>query len=784
MYPRKQIQGRLVLFVLMLLVSAADVAAQSGSIQGIVRDAGSDDLLGGVNVGIVGTTVGAATGPDGRFTMTDVPAGEHTLRVSLIGYAPVEQAIQVRAGETTVLSAELSEEAVELGSISVTGRRSRFVAETITTASKIGGSPMETPYSVSVITQDQLEVQAVDNLAEALRYTPGTQGERWGLEPRFTWVSIRGFDVSETGLYRDGLQLRNPSFAVGYNMEPYGAERIEVLRGPASVLYGAGNPGGIVSLITKQPTIVPLRELEVQAGIYGRYEGRFDVSGPLDEANAFSYRLTGLYRNSDTQVDFVGNDRLFLAPAFSWRPGKGTTWTLLGHYQRDETMASQALPAAGILEKSAAGKIPVSRFTGEPDVDQYDRTEYTVSSLFEHRFGERVAVQQKMRYYSSDLDDVTVYATGLQEDGRTLSRAVYGSYGRVDGVVMDQHARGTFALGAADVTLLGGVDVQRIRATSNQTWGAAPGLDIFDPSYGQEVVEPPVFADFETQQQQVGLYAQSQIDVAERLIISLNGRHDWAHAETEDFLQEATSEQDDAAFTGRAGLIYESALGLAPYASYATSFLPAIGVNADGDPFEPERGRQVEVGLKYQPPGVNSFVTAAYYNLTRDNFLQYDPSTWLQVQTGQVRSRGVEVEGTASLWMGLDVIAGLTQQNVEITESAVAAEVGEQPSQVPERTASLWASYTFPQAALRGVGLGAGVRHLGATYGDVPNTLEAPSATLADATIYYERNGLRFAVNVQNVFDEEYVAAAFMRTTPLVTFGPARQITGSIRYNW
>ena len=241
------------------------------------------------------------------------------------------------------------------------------------------------------------------------------------------------------------------------------------------------------------------------------------------------------------------------------------------------------------------------------------------------------------------------------------------------------------------------------------------------------------------------------------------------------------TEQDDRAFTGRAGVVYLSPLGVAPYASYAESFLPQVGLDADGQPFLPERGRQVEVGVKVQPSGVNGLVTVALFDLRRDDFLQFDPNTFLQVQTGQVRSRGVEVEAVTSLLSGLDVTAGFTALDVEITESTTAAEVGERPTQIPDRTASLWADYSVPRGPLAGLGLGLGVRHVGATWGDVPNTIETAATTLADAAVYYDLGRLRLSANVQNVFDDAYVASAFARSSTLVTFGAGRQVSVGLR---
>ena len=756
--------------------------AQTGTLAGRVVDAETQQPLPGATVVLSGTTTGTSTSPGGTFTLAEVPVDTHTIRVSLVGYEAVWRTVEVYEGERVVLDVALSQQTESLGAISVVSRRGGFVPSSLSSASKIGAAPLETPQSVSVITQDQLEVQDATTLAEALRYTPGIQGEAWGFEPRFTWLKIRGFDATQTGLYRDGLQLRNVNYAVGYNVEPYGMERIEVLRGPASVLYGAGSPGGVVAFSSKRPTQVAQREAAVEGGSFGRLQAQADVAGPIDSDGQFSYRLTGLVRNSDTQVEYVENDRLFLAPALSWRPGANTVWTVLGHLQNDDTGASQALPIEGTLEDNPLGAVPTEFYTGDPDTDRYDRNEWSASSLFEHRVGETWTLRQNTRTYSSDLDDVTVYATGLMDDGRTLTRSIFGTFGSLDGLALDNSVRAEVQAGTVEATVLAGLDVQLLDVGLQQTYGGAPSLDLYEPDYDQTVEEAPVFAHSETEQSQTGAYLQGQFDIAQRLILSLNGRYDWARTTTTNLLADgAVTEQDDAAFTGRAGLIVKLPYGVAPYASYAESFLPQIGLGADGQPFSPERGRQVEAGVKVLPPFWNGFFTVALFDLRREDFLQYDPNTFLQVQTGEVRSRGIELEGVASLVNGLDVTAGFTALDVEITESSNVAELGNRPTQIPSVTASLWADYSLGAGPLAGLGLGGGVRHIGSSYGDAANTIEAPAVTLADAAVYYDWDRLRLALNVQNVFDDAYIASAFARNSTLVTFGAGRQVSVGLR---
>ncbi|MGH8503091.1 MAG: TonB-dependent siderophore receptor [Gammaproteobacteria bacterium] len=661
-----------------------------------------------------------------------------------------------------------------------------YAVERSASGTKTDTPLIETPQSISVITRDRIEAQNADDLGEVLRYTPGVQGEPFGFEPRLTFLRIRGLDATTTGLYRDGLQLRNPNFVAGYNLEPDGAERIEVPRGPASVLYGASNAGGLVNYISKRPTAEPFREIGLELGSFDQIEGKFDLSGPVDEEGAFSYRLTGLARDSDTQVDFIRNDRLFLAPAFTWRPSNDTSLTFLGQFQQDDTRNSQAIPAAGSLLPNPNGEIPVETFTGEPGVDRYDRTEYSAGYLFEHRASDALSFRQNARYYTVDLDDVSVFNDAFGQDLRTVGRSLFENFGELDGVAVDNQAQLEFASGPLDHSLLVGADYQHIEAASVQNFGAAPPIDIFNPVYGAPFAAPATpFTNSDQTQDQIGLYAQDQIRLQDRWVFQLGGRYDWADDEVQNRLDDTETEQSDNEFSGRAGVVYLSDVGLAPYFSYAESFLPVAGAAPDGTPFEPETGRQYEVGVKYQPRGVNRFVTVALFDLTRNNFTTTDPATFEDFQTGETRSRGIELEGVASFDFGLDLIATSTFMDVEVEASADPAEIGKRPTQVAEQLTSVWADYAIPLPGLSGLHVGAGVRYLGSSFGDAANAFKIPSETLFDAGLRHDWDNIQLKVHVQNILDEEHIASGFVRGDDnFITFGTARAVTGSIAYRW
>ncbi|MBK9999205.1 MAG: TonB-dependent receptor plug domain-containing protein [Nitrospira sp.] len=366
-----------------------------------------------------------------------------------------------------------------------------YVAEDTKTATKTDIPLIETPQSISVITRARMQAQEVNSIGEALRYTPGVRGEPFGFDSRLTWLQFRGFDNTTNGLFKDGLQLRNPAFGISYNLEPYGAEQLDVLRGPASFLYGQGSPGGLLNYVSKRPTLQSLHEVQFLAGSFGRYEGRFDFGGRINDSDTFSFRMTGLIRESGTQIDNVPNDRVYIAPALTWRMASTTSLTFFATYQKDRAGAFQWLPADGTLGFNPNGFVQPHRFTGQPSVDRYNRTEHSVGYEFHHQLSENWKFLQKMRYNSNETDNVSTYVLGLEPDRRTAIRDQWSSYGKLTAIALDNQISGRLSTGPMQHPVLAGLDFQRISVRYNQNFAEASMLDIFNRyDYGPLCVVP------------------------------------------------------------------------------------------------------------------------------------------------------------------------------------------------------------------------------------------------------------------------------------------------------
>lgn len=681
-------------------------------------------------------------------------------------------------------AATSSGQPVQLAPVIATGAPAAPAAQT---ATKIAAPLAEIPQSITLISRDALDEQNVQSLNQALRFVPGVQSEQFGLDNVFDFFAIRGFRADDTGVFRDGLLLFSPASGfAAFRLEPYGVERIEVLRGPASVLYGSANPGGLVNYVSKQPPATAQREVQLEVGSFDWKQIKADIGGPLGAVDGVQYRLTGLYRDSGTQVDFEQNNRVFIAPSLSWQIGPDTRLTVLGQYQNDDAGHLQFLPVAGTVQPNPNGRISTHRNDGEPGYNGFDREQWSAGWIAEHRFNEVWSVRQQFRYDHLDTAFRDVFGLGLDpadDSQRTLLRASFSSADSARAAVVDSNLTGRFGSGRLRHTVLAGVDYQHIDYAGNQGFGEAPSLDLYDPSYGAAIGTPALFVDTRTRRSQIGLYVQEQAKLDERWLLLLGGRQDWVSNRVRDRLADSRSEQDDSKRSGRVGVSYRFDLGVVPYANYATSFLPVIGSDSAGRSYRPETGRQWETGAKLELPALRSLLTLAGFHIERQNVLTPSPDPedpFGRVQTGAVRSQGVEFGAEARPLPGLHLTAAYTWQDVEVTRSN-AGNRGLRPVSTPEHLASLHGRYTVSAGALAGLGLSAAVRHQGSTPGDELNTLKVAAYTLFDAGIDYGWQGLRFGVYAQNLGNNTHVAACQAGSC---FYGVDRTVTGTVAYRW
>ncbi|UCP00325.1 TonB-dependent siderophore receptor [Metapseudomonas lalkuanensis] len=703
----------------------------------------------------------------------------------------------VQNGADSYSLAPVADEVMNLPDVNIDGSRNYetawgpttgMVATRTAAGTRTDTAINEIPRSISVITREQLDSRPTLNLNDSLRYTAGVMSSGYGSDSRADWLKVRGFVPTQ---FLDGLPLPVGSFA-NPKIEPWNLERIAVLRGPASSVYGQTPPGGLLDMVSRRPREEQANEVELQAGSNEHKQINFDSTGKIDDEGQFLYRVSGTVRDSNTPIDHIPDKRYNIAPSLTWNINEDTRLTFLSQYTRDDTgITGQFLPLQGTKIDSPFGDISHHKNLGEPDWDFYDRTYYALGYSFEHRFNDVWQFRQNLRYTKSDLEFQAVNVATFN------SIDANGNVNRESGIVdedisqfaVDNNFQADFSTGELDHTLLLGLDHQRANTNYRWLYGmGVPPINVNNPIYGADMSGVTYFTmqDFNQKTYQTGLYIQDQIAL-DNWRLTLGGREDWVHTGTEFFNKnDATNTQRDAAFSGNVGLSYLFDNGITPYFSYAESFQPAMGANVDSTvSFEPTEGRQYEVGIKYQPPGTDAMLTAAVYDLNQTNVSVTEGSVTRQI--GELEIRGLELEAIADVTENLKLVASYSYTDSEIQKGP---DKGNRMAQVPRNQATAWADYTWHSGALDGFGVAAGVRYVGDSYGNTANTWlgHTGSYTVYDASVHYDLGrldsslrGVSVAVDAKNVFNKEYLSTC---DGYWCYYGDERTVVGSVNYKF
>ncbi|MCO1342700.1 TonB-dependent siderophore receptor [Burkholderia multivorans] len=671
------------------------------------------------------------------------------------------------------------------GTVGLVAKRSRTGTKTDTPIEEI-------PQTINVVTAQQIEMTGATDVNTALRYVPGFSS--YGSDNRSDWyAALRGFTPTA---YVNGLQVPNTLNLASWRVDPYMIDSITVLRGPTSVLYGAGDPGAIVDVKTKLADGERVREAGVEIGNYARKQFMIDVGDKLDPDGKYAYRFVGVARDGNAVTGPNNDQRVALAPSFRWRPNADTSLTLSATYLQDwGDISSNFVPAAGTVLPNPNGQITKDIYEGDGNFNYYRKKQWSLGYQFEHNLNSMWTFRQNTRWMHLSLDNGSVWGAGFADETLTEINRWAGvfqmNYSRFD---IDNNLEGRFATGPLQHTLLLGFQYNRQTATDSEWLAAAPTLNLYNPVYTP--VTTAVFSNPDTTYRTntyttmntFGLYAQDQIKW-NRWTLTLGGREDWVNMRMDDRAAGTQSKADVSAFTGRVGLTYQAGYGLSPYISYSTSFNPIIGVSLlDGGVPKPTRGRQIEAGLRWQPPGKNLMLNAAIYQINQTNGVTpalptQDPSRTKSVQTGEVRARGIELSATGKVTPNLSLIASYAYQDVKVVQ-ANDATLNNWPVDIPRprQMASLWADWTWHTGPLAGFGLGGGVRYQSASAGAADNSLTVSSYTLIDAAVHYDVRNWRFAVNATNLFNRHYISGC--QSTSVCMFGNDRTVIATAKYNW
>lgn len=728
---------------------------------------GQYDAAGALRAALRGTGLQLEQSSAGTYTLVAVPEGTLALP------------------ETSVIGVENFE--------SAWGPVEGYTATRTAAGTKTDTALVEAPRSISVATRQQMDDRSVHSLDDAVRYMPGITASSYGSDTRADWLRVRGFEPTQ---FLDGLPLPKGVYA-NPKQETWNLDRLALLRGPASSVYGQTPPGGLLDMVSRRPSAEASSAVQLQYGSDNHRQINFASTGKIDDAGQFLYGLSGVVRDSGTQVDHIDNKRYNIAPSLTWNIDDDTRFTLLSQFTRDDTgITSQFLPIQGTKIKSPLGDISHHKNLGDPDWEYYDRTYYALGYAFEHRLNDVWQFKQNLRYTKSDLSfqalTVGAYEFNPVDAEGNVGRTSTSVDEDISQFAVDNNLQADFSTGDVRHTLLLGLDHQRNNSNFLSIYGDGLKTNVNNPIYGQPIVRPDrsaAYLDYNQKINQTGLYVQDQMAL-DQWRLTLGGREDWVHTATRFNKTDATNTDREKHFSGNAAISYVFDSGFVPYLSYAESFQTTAGADASATgSLKPTEGKQWELGVKFQPPGSKTLLTAAVYDLTQKNVAVTTTvgNTPITSQTGEVKVKGLELEATSDLTENLKVIAAYTLAKSEVQKGDFK---GNRLQLMPNQQASLWTDYTWHSGVLDGFGIGFGARYTGNTYGDQANTWlgKADAYTVFDASAHYDLGrldetlkGASLALNATNLFDKDYLSTCDSYNC---YYGDQRSVVASATYKW
>lgn len=691
-----------------------------------------------------------------------------------------------------------------------TGRVKGLVATRSMLATKSDIPLIKTPQSVSVITRDQMDLQNAQSVSQALRYTSGVLTEYRGDSNRSDEIIIRGFGYAPR--YLDGLNYSGTLNSRTVALNPWLLERVEVIKGPSSALYGQSSAGGLIGMTSKRPTSETIRHVQVRGGNQRLREAAFDFGGAISDNLLF--RLNGIGHERDTQTKFVREKSVAFAPALTWMPNENTTFTLLNSYQKDpDANERNFLPKRGTVDKSH-GKISYNFAVSDPNYFDSWREQYSTGYALEHDFNENLTFRQNLRYTkNTQRFKYMVYTFDDDNSPTSIYRRPQTEHVHNNELTVDNRLESLFDTGSVTHNATVGFDYKRNR-DDYQLNRASNGyiIDWKHPHYHITVPNPddPLkpFEDKLQKLSQLGIYLQDQLEINQWNIL-LSGRYDHSKVnikkryDSGDLKNERLSVNDNA-FTTRIGLLYAFENGLSPYINYSTSFEPNADTDEKGNAFKPSKAKEVEAGVKYQMPNSKTLLTAAMYQLDERDEVTYDYTIFHKRQVGKIRSKGIELEAHSEITKNIDLIATYSYGNSKYTKTSITTLKDKPVERNPSHQASLWADYKFTYGPFDGLSSGFGVRYIGTTnaydvltvtdaagnkqYG-MRKQFEVPAYTIYDWTLRYDFSakapslkGLSLQVNANNLFNKHYVSACGTDTSCF--YGVERQVSAALNYDW
>ena len=726
-----------------------------------------------------------------------IEVDESSLRLTIAGATQTPSAEIISSGSNSVVLNIVSTSTVqtevdeEIEIIATDRSQDNYYVPNASTATRTDTPLRDLPQSVQIIPQQVIEDRQAISIEEIATNSSGVtfSGNNFG---RGTDLAIRGFNRS--AILRDGFRVYNRA-AQGIP-EIANLERVEIIKGPASVVFGESEPGGLINLVSKQPLSEPFYNLQLQLGNDNFVRLPVDLSGPITQDANLNYRFNALYQYEDSFRDFDnGFERFFIAPTLAWQIGDRTDLS----FNLEYTNETRPVDSGTAAIDGEVADIPRERVLNNPS-DNAEREFINTGYTFEHRFNEDWKIRNAFRYISNnyDVDDDTLAVPFLIDENTGIVTRTFVQEERAeDSFTLYTNVEGNFATGKIQHNLLFGIDLNHSQTDLSTRFDPFPlnssnpnlaFIDIFNPDYDAFVSPDPEAIDFfnndDVTNDRLGIYLQDQIDLLDNLILLAGLRYDTFDQTTTNNLNDTEVSQDSDAVSPRIGIVYQPIEAISLYSNYSQSFNPQpflYNRSADGTLLEPESGEGFEVGVKGEIVPNRLAATVAYFNITKENVATEDRfNPFAAVVVEEQQSQGMELDIAGEIQPGWTSIASYAYIGSEITEDNNADFIGSRFPNIPENSASLWTTYEIQQGDLEGLGLGVGFNYVGERQGGLPNSFLVDSYFLTNAALFYNRPNWQLRLNFDNLFDVDYIKAADTSSARNIYVGRPFVVRGSI----
>ncbi len=667
-----------------------------------------------------------------------------------------------------------------------------------TTATKTDTPIMETPLSIQIVPQQVLQDQKANTLDQALKNVSGIKSSNNSRLDESMY--LRGFRSNV--VFRDGFRIED-SFANGLQ-NLTNIDSVEVFKGPAAILYGRVEPGGIVNLVTKKPLDTPYYSAEQQIGSWDSYLTNLDATGPINADKTLLYRINVSLDKSKFWRDGVMNERQFIAPTLQWRPSARTQVTLEAQYNHNPLTYDSPIVPYDDTNKQFI-RLPRTQNLTVHDQNPAVNDLSLLGVNWSHQINDDWLIKHQIVQHKVNGSYGGYYGVwGFEQVGPTswtADRHRTSLEGTDTITSTDLNLTGHFDTAGLKHTLLLGADYYVRDMAYRYGYSSFPPslgsvTDAFNPTTPTGVpLDPSTFSGVNNSTEQYGVYVQDQIKLPHdiQVLVGLRDQKVTHTGSIRDATDTVTPDatQDDHASTPRVGILWQPQNGFSLYGNYAENFGANNGRDAAGNILPAESAKQKEVGAKAEFYDGKLRVNLAFFDLTKTNVACADPlNPGFSIAVGEVQSKGAEFDIQGEIVPGWDVIATYTDTDIKVTKSTPGSAFteGNRMSNVPQNMASFSTTYKFQQEALRGLKIGGGVIYRSSTT-NPSNTIDTPGYSVFDAMASYEfktgGNKVTAQLNIYNLFDKEYdMEMDAFGNVGILTYGKPRSITASLKYEF